>query len=54
MEVKKYNPFVKKPPPKSNTKSKPRTKLDTRGLFQRNKKTLGIIYAKGLVKTSSK
>ena len=54
MEVKKYNPFVIKPPAKSNTKPKPKSKLETRGLFQRNKKKLGTIYANGLVKTSSK
>ena len=65
MEVKKYNPFVKKPPskskpkiklrlrlklPKAKTKPKPKTKLEAGGLSLENKKNLDIIYAKALVK----
>ena len=52
MEVKKINPFVVKPNPK--TKTKPKTKLEAKGLSQENKKKLDIIYAKGFVKTCTK
>ena len=51
MEVKKYNPFVViKPKPRS----KPKPKLEARGLALENKKKLDIIYAKGFVKTNKK
>ena len=51
MEVKKYNPFVViKPKPKP----KPKVKLEARGLAQKNKKKLDIIYAKGFVNTNKK
>ena len=49
MEVKKYNPFVVKPNPK--TKTKPTTRLEAMGLSQKNKKNLDIIFAKVFVKT---
>ena len=61
MEVKKYNPLLIKPTPKSKSKPKPTgsaherssmTKLEARGLSPENKKKLDIIYAKGCVKTS--
>ena len=54
MEIKKYNPFVIKPPPKSKTKSKPKNKFEARGLSLDNKKKLDIIYANGFLKTSRK
>ena len=54
MEVKKYNPFVVKPPSKSKTKLKPKTKLEARGLSLENKKKLEIIYANSFVKISRK
>ena len=76
MEVKKYNPFVVKPKPKTtdstrkrSLKTKPKTKLDAKGLWrsigetgsrmdgvlsQENKKKLDIIYAKGFVKKCKK
>ena len=69
MEVKKYNPFVVKPKPKTtgftrerSSKNKPKTKLEAKGLWrsmdgvlsQENKKKLDIIYAKGFVKTCKK
>ena len=45
MEVKKYNPFVVKPNPKTtgstrerSSKTKPKTKLEAKGLSQENKK----------------
>ena len=52
MEVKKYNPFVFmiKHKPKANHK----TKLETKGLSQENKKKLDIIYSRGFVKISRK
>ena len=37
MEVKKYNPFVIKPPSKSKTKPKPKNELEARGLSLGNK-----------------
>ena len=59
MEVKKYNPFVVKPPPMSKPNIKPlpyaktepklKTKLEARGLSLENKKKLDITYAKGFV-----
>ena len=54
MEVEKYNRFVVNPSPKSQAKTKPKTKLEARGLSLENKKKLDIIYAKGFVKTSKK
>ena len=54
MEVKKYNPFVSKPPPKSKTKPKPKTKLEAKASSLENKKELDIFYDKGFVKTSRK
>ena len=70
MEVKKFNPFVvkplpktkPKPLPKAKTKPKPKTKLEATGwgtkgeapLSLENKKKLDTIYAKGFVKTSRK
>ena len=64
MEVKKYNPFVVKPLPKTKTKHKPipkaktepkpKTKLEARGLSLEEKKKLDIIYDKGFVQTSRK
>ena len=76
MEVKKYNPFVDKPNPKTtgstrerSSKTKPKTKLEAKGLWrsigetgsrmdgvlsQENKKKLDIIHAKGFVKTCKK
>ena len=45
MEVKKYNPFVVKPNPKTtgstrerNLKTKPKTQLEAKGISQENKK----------------
>ena len=61
MEVKKYNPFVVKPNPKTtdsnrerSSKTKPKTKLEAKGISQENRKKLDIIYAKGFVKTCKK
>ena len=61
MEVKKYNPFVVKHKPQTtgstrerSSKTKPKTKLEARGLSQENIKKLDIIYAMGFVKTSRK
>ena len=59
MEVKRFNLFVvikpkPKPSVKPKAKPKPQTKFEARGLALENKKELGIIYAKGLVKTSRK
>ena len=51
MKVRKYNPFVVKPPPKSKTKPKPKTKFEARGLSLEKKKKLDKIYTKGFVKT---
>ena len=51
MEVKKYNPFVIKPNPKTmgstrkrSTKTKPMTKLEAKGLSQENKKKIDFIF----------
>ena len=61
MEVKKYNPIVVKPSPKTtgstrkrSSKTKPKTKLEAKGLSQENKKKLDFIYVKGFVKTCKK
>ena len=69
MEVKKWNPFVVKPNPKTtgstrerSSKTKPKTKLEPKGRWRsmngvlslENKKKLDIIYAKGFVKTCKK
>ena len=58
MEVQKYNPFVFKPNPKTtgstrerSSKTKPKTKLEAKVLYQENKKKLDTIYAKSFVKT---
>ena len=49
MNKSKSNPKIK---PK--TESKPKTKLEARGLSLENKKKLDTIYVKGFVKTSRK
>ena len=61
MEVKKSNPFVVKTNPKTtgstrerSSKTKPKRKLEAKGLSHENKKKLDIIYARGFVKTSRK
>ena len=76
MEVKKYNLSIVKHKPKitgstrkRSSKTKPKTKLEDKGLWrsigetgsrmdrvlsQENKKKLDIIYARGFVKTSRK
>ena len=61
MEVKKYNPFIVKPNLKTtgsiherSSKTKPKTKLEAKGLSQEKKTKLDIIYAKGFVKTCKK
>ena len=61
MELKKYNPYVVKPKPKTtgstherSSTTKPKTRLEAKGLYQEIKWKLDIIYARGFVKTSRK
>ena len=54
MEVEKYNRFVVNSSPKSQAKTKPKTKLEARGSSLENKKKSDIIYAKCFVKTSQR
>ena len=61
MELKKYNTFVAKSNPKTtgstlerSSKTKPKTKLQAKGLSQENKKKLDFIYAKCFDKTCKK
>ena len=42
MEVKKYNPVVVKPLPKTKTKPKPKTKLDAKSLGTKSEAPLSL------------